>query len=229
MALIQDQGLSECLAASRVIAFDMDGTLTDSIDQIITCFQRTFSHAGLPVPDPDAIKGTIGMSLHLGIQSLLPDPTDDRLGAEITQLYRDTFTVSKDIHVTKLFPQVEEMLAVLKDKGFILAIASGKSRIGVNRVLSDIPVLKEYFSIVCTGDMCESKPSPAMMQIISAKANVSMDKIIGVGDAMLDIKMFRNAGCHELGVLTGVCDNYDFEDFATEFYLNKVTDLMSYL
>ena len=225
----EDEGLRECLAQCRLLAFDVDGTLTDSIKQIILCFQRTFEHAHLPIPDEDAIKGTIGMSLHLGVQSLLPDPTDERLGAEVTQLYRDTFAVSKDIHGTNLFPDVLETLRQLKACGYILAIASGKSKVGVKRVFDDIPEFNELFSLVCTGDMSESKPSPAMMQYIAAKAEVPMDQIMGVGDALLDIQMFRNARCHELGVLSGVCDYYALEDAQSEFILPKVTDLRAYL
>ena len=211
----RDEGLRECLAQCKVLAFDVDGTLTDSIEQIITCFQRTFAYANLPVPEPEAIKGTIGMTLNLGIRSLLPDPSDVRLGEEVTQLYRDTFAVSK--------------LATLNERGYILAIASGKSQVGVKRVFTDIPELQDYFSIVCTGDMCESKPSPAMINLIAARAHVKPHEILGVGDAALDIAMFRNAKCHELGVLSGVSDEYDFDDLEVEFYLPRVTDLTHYL
>ncbi len=225
----RDEGLRECLAQCKVIAFDVDGTLTDSIEQIITCFQRTFAYANLPVPSPEAIKGTIGMTLELGIRSLLPDPTDIKLGQEVTQLYRDTFAVSKDISETRLFPYCLELLSALHERGYILAIASGKSQVGIKRVFTDIPQLQDYFSIVCTGDMCESKPSPAMINLIAARAHVKAHEILGVGDAALDVQMFRNARCHELGVLSGVCDDYDFEDLAVEFYLPRVTDLMKYL
>ncbi len=225
----RDEGLRECLAQCKVIAFDVDGTLTDSIEQIITCFQRTFAYANLPVPSPEAIKGTIGMTLELGIRSLLPDPTDIKLGQEVTQLYRDTFAVSKDISETRLFPHCLELLAALHERGYILAIASGKSQVGIKRVFTDIPQLQDYFSIVCTGDMCESKPSPAMINLIAARAHVKAHEILGVGDAALDVQMFRNARCHELGVLSGVCDDYDFEDLTVEFYLPRVTDLMKYL
>ena len=225
----RDEGLRECLAQCKVIAFDVDGTLTDSIEQIITCFQRTFAYANLPVPSPEAIKGTIGMTLELGIRSLLPDPTDIKLGQEVTQLYRDTFAVSKDISETRLFPHCLELLAALHERGYILAIASGKSQVGIKRVFTDIPQLQDYFSIVCTGDMCESKPSPAMINLIAARAHVKAHEILGVGDAALDVQMFRNARCHELGVLSGVCDDYDFEDLAVEFYLPRVTNLMRYL
>ena len=68
-----------------------------------------------------------------------------------------------------------------------------------------------------------------MMQYIAAKAEVPMDQIMGVGDALLDIQMFRNARCHELGVLSGVCDYYALEDAQSEFILPKVTDLRAYL
>lgn len=227
--MIQDSGFREVLSQCKVIAFDVDGTLTDSIDQIITCFQRTFTYANLPVPTPDAIKGTIGMSLHLGIQSLLPDPTDRRLGEEITQLYRDTFTVSKDIHETKLFEGVVELLAALSQKDYILAIASGKSKVGVQRVLDDKPELAKFIDIVCTGDMTESKPHPAMLQWIAAKADVPVQKVLLVGDAALDIKMAHNAKAHDLGVLTGVCDFSAFEAINTTHILEKVTDIAKYL
>ena len=169
------------------------------------------------------------MTLELGIRSLLPDPTDIKLGQEVTQLYRDTFAVSKDISETRLFPHCLELLATLHERGYILAIASGKSQVGIKRVFTDIPQLQDYFSIVCTGDMCESKPSPAMINLIAARAHVKAHEILGVGDAALDVQMFRNARCHELGVLSGVCDDYDFEDLAVEFYLPRVTDLVKYL
>ena len=160
---------------------------------------------------------------------MLPDPSDERLALEVTQLYRDTFSVSKDINVTKLFEGTEELLATLHSKGYQLAIASGKSKVGVDRFLDDVPNIKQYFSIVCTGDTCRTKPNPDMIELISAQSGISVNHIMGVGDALLDVHMFRNAKCHELGVLTGVCDYYVLEDIDTEFILPKATDILSYL
>lgn len=225
----QDDGLAQCLAHCRLLAFDVDGTLTDSIKQIIACFQRTFTYAHLPIPSDDAIKGTIGMSLRLGIQKLLPDPQDERMGEEITQLYRDTYAESYDLHSTRVFPKVLDTLQLFKDRGYILAIASGKSSVGVQRMLDEITEFNDLFDFICTGDMCESKPSPAMMQLLSAKAGVPMSQILGIGDALLDIQMCQNAGCHILGVLSGVCDYYDLSDAHCEFILPKATDLAQYL
>lgn len=225
----QDDGLAQCLAHCRLLAFDVDGTLTDSIKQIITCFQRTFTYAHLPVPNEDAIKSTIGMSLRLGIQKLLPDPLDKRLGEEITQLYRDTFAESYDIHSTRVFPKILDTLQIFKDRGYILAIASGKSKVGVQRMLEDIPEFSDLFNLICTGDMCESKPSPTMIQLLSAKSGIPMTQILGIGDSLLDIQMCQNAGCHVLGVLSGVCDYYDLVDAQCEFILPRATDLTKYL
>ena len=226
MTLKADQGFKECLQEIELFAFDIDGTVTDSIEQIIVCFQRTFKYANLPVPTPEQIKGTIGMTLNKGIQALLPDPTDERLALETTQLYRDTFSVSPDINVSILFDGIIETLDILKQKGYKLAMATGKARVGVDRLLNDCPELKRYFEIICTGDKCESKPSPAMINEISALSGVPVGKIMGVGDAILDIQMFRNAKCHELGVLTGVSDFYAMDDFDTELSLPKATDII---
>lgn len=228
-SLRKDEGLKEALASTKMIAFDVDGTLTDSIDQIITCFGRTFRHCGLPVPSDEAIKGTIGMTLHLGIQSLLPDPTDDKLGAEVTKIYRDTFAHEPDINVTKFFPDILETLDVLKQKGFILAIASGKSRVGVDRVLNDEPRLKEYISHVMTGDRCESKPSPAMIFELAKMAKVDPTEVMGIGDAVLDVQMCHNANSKVVGVLTGVSDFKALVAANTKFIIPKATDLISYL
>ena len=229
MTLKADQGFKECLQEIELFAFDIDGTVTDSIEQIIVCFQRTFKYANLPVPTPEQIKGTIGMTLNKGIQALLPDPTNERLALETTQLYRDTFSVSPDINVSILFDGIIETLDILKQKGYKLAMATGKARVGVDRLLNDCPELKRYCEIICTGDKCESKPSPAMINEISALSGVPVGKIMGVGDAILDIQMFRNAKCHELGVLTGVSDFYAMDDFDTEFILPKATDIIHYL
>lgn len=229
MSLRIDEGFAEALQEIKLLAFDVDGTLTDSIEQIILCFERTFAYAGLPVPDSSAIKGTIGMSLALGIQSLLPDPSDERLAKEVTQLYRDTFSVSKDINVTRLFEGTEDMLATMHSKGYQLAIASGKSKVGVERFLDDVPNLRKYFSIICTGDTCRTKPNPDMIELISAQSGVGVKHILGVGDALLDIQMFRNAKCQELGVQTGVSDYYDLSDYNCQFILPKATDLLTYL
>ena len=226
MTLKADQGFKECLQEIELFAFDIDGTVTDSIEQIIVCFQRTFKYANLPVPTPEQIKGTIGMTLNKGIQALLPDPTDERLALETTQLYRDTFSVSPDINVSILFDGIIETLDILKQKGYKLAMATGKARVGVDRLLNDCPELKRYFEIICTGDKCESKPSPAMINEISALSGVPVGKIMGVGDAILDIQMFRNAKCHELGVLTGVSDFSAMDDFDTELSLPKATDII---
>lgn len=230
MSLKADYALKECLNNEiKLIAFDIDGTLADSIEQIITCFKRTFERANLPIPDDEAIKGTIGLSLTVGIQSLLPDPTDEKLALEVTQLCYDIVSVSPDLTRTNLFPEVKAMLATLHERGYQMAIATGKYRPAVDNMFKQLPELKPYFKYICTGDTCESKPSPMMITEISALSGTPMKNILGIGDSILDIQMFRNAKCHEMGVLTGVSDFYTLDDFDTEFILPKVTDLLQYL
>ncbi len=186
----------------KAVAFDLDGTLCDSIMQIVQCASLSFAAVGLPIPEVNAIKGIIGKRLQEGLTDLLA-ADQKHLGPEVTRIYRECFAETPEIRETRLFPWVEPMLQHLKDRGLKIAFASGKSTRGIERSLSE-SILGDYCDCFCAGDEVPSKPHPAMAWKTAQRLGLSCHQILGVGDAGMDVLMFQQASCVSCGVQTGV-------------------------
>lgn len=216
------------VSAVRAVAFDIDGTLTDSIGQIVDCTRRTFEHCKLPQPDERAIKAMIGKKLREGLATLVEDPSDDVLVDHITQVYRDIYAEVPEIACVKLFPGIGDMLKDLRDKGYKIAYASGKSRRGILRAM-DESVLGDYCDALCAGDEVPSKPAPDMMYVLSHRLRLNTFEIAGAGDAGMDVQMFQNASCVSCAVQTGVWSGEALQLLQPNLLLPKVTDWCAYL
>lgn len=198
-----DLSFSPFKGALRAVAFDLDGTLCDSIGQIVQCARLSFAALKLPCPDELSIKGIIGKRLQEGLESLLPPNLARERGDELTRVYREIFAELPEIRETRLFPWVPSLLAHLKDHGLKIAFASGKSRRGIERSLQE-SILGDYCCTFCAGDEVPSKPHPAMAQVVAQRLRLAPWMILGVGDAGMDVQMFQHASCVSCGVASGV-------------------------
>lgn len=211
----------------KAVAFDLDGTLCDSIMQIVKCASLSFAAMGLPIPEVNAVKGIIGKRLQEGLTDLLP-ADQKHLGPELTRIYRDRYAEVEGIRETRLFPWVGDLLQHLKDRGLKIAYASGKSTRGIERSLSE-SILGRYCDCFCAGDEVPSKPHPAMAVRVAQRLNLPCYQILGVGDAGMDVQMFQNASCVNCGVQSGVWSGTALRTLQPNLLLPDAGRLMAWL
>jgi len=170
-----------------LIVFDWDGTLMDSTATIVRCIQAAARDLGLPVPGDDK-------AAHV-----LPD-IDPTWYPRMVERYRYHF-LSRD-HELVLFPGVRDMLQELSQEGYFLAVATGKSRVGLNRAMNDVKVLSLFDATRCA-DETFSKPHPAMLQELTRELGQDMRRTVMIGDTSHDLLMANNAGAAGVAVQYG--------------------------
>jgi len=184
-----------------LIVFDWDGTLMDSEAKIVRCIQAAARDAGIPAPSSDQARHIIGLGLKEALETLFPDETPSRR-TEIVDHYRRHF-LEHDNTRMPLFPGVEGGLAGLSEKGFLLAVATGKSRRGLERVLDETGTRELFVASRCA-DETFSKPHPQMLEDLLDMTGVEASRAIMVGDTIYDMQMARSARVAGLAVSYGV-------------------------
>lgn len=181
----------------RLVVFDWDGTLMDSADRIVRCFRGAAEDLGVPVPDPDRTRRLIGLGLREAFAGLFPDANDSALD-QLCEAYRDQFLYTDDT-VSMLFPGVPEGLERLKSESFMLSIATGKSRRGLERALRETG-LSGLFSATRCVDEALSKPHPRMLLDLLSATRTDAGEALMVGDTTFDMAMAAAAGMDGLAV-----------------------------
>ncbi len=183
--------------------FDCDGTLVDSQAAIGQSMEAAFNQAGVPYPGHEAVKKVVGLSLDRASQMLLPE-SHRHLAPEIEAHYRRTFADLRlnDKVVEPLYPKVLETLGALKDAGFVLGIATGKGRRGLEKTLASHGI-GDFFHTLQTADTHPGKPDPSMLHQALAEAGAEAGAALFVGDTTFDIEMGRSAGIRTLGAAWG--------------------------
>ncbi|MES2130418.1 MAG: HAD-IA family hydrolase [Pseudomonadota bacterium] len=182
-----------------LIVFDWDGTLMDSTSTIVKCIQAAARDLGLPIPHDDAASHVIGLGLHEAMQAVMPN-IDPALYPRMVERYRFHY-LSKD-HELVLFPGVEAMLEDLANEAYFLAVATGKSRVGLNRAMNAVGVLSLFDASRCA-DETFSKPHPAMLQELTRELGQDLRRTVMIGDTTHDLLMANNAGAAGIAVQYG--------------------------
>jgi len=189
------------MAQLDLVVFDWDGTLMDSEAAIVSCMQAAIGEMALTGRSDANIRGIIGLGLKEAIHQLYPE-----LGvvaqAQLAEGYRRNFMALGDSSQT-LFPGVEALLDQIASIGIEMAVATGKSRRGLDKVLADTG-LGGYFLTTRTVDECRSKPDPQMLLEVMELAGAAAGQTLMVGDSIHDVRMAANAGVAALGVGYGV-------------------------
>ncbi len=183
----------------ELLIFDWDGTLMDSAAAIVGALQSACADVGLPVPSDEQARYIIGLGLNDAMGHILPDvdPTDY---PRIVERYRFHY-LRKDAD-TALFPGAAELVTSLKQAGFLLAVATGKGRRGLERVLENTGLQGLFHASRCA-DEGHSKPDPAMLRALLDELAVSNGQALMIGDTTHDMAMARGAGVARLAVAYG--------------------------
>lgn len=183
----------------ELVVFDWDGTLLDSAGAIVRAIQAACRDLNLPVPDDSRARHVIGLGLTDAMRHAVPDLPAGRY-QEMVDRYRHHY-LSGD-HQLTLFDGVPEMLDRLKRNGHILAVATGKSRAGLERAL-DHSGLRPMFMASRCADECHSKPHPQMLDELMAEFGMVNAATLMIGDTSHDLLMASNAGVDGLAVTYG--------------------------
>jgi phosphoglycolate phosphatase len=183
----------------ELLVFDWDGTLMDSAAAIIASIQASCSDLGLPVPERERAAHVIGLGLKDALAYAVPELAPEDYG-KLALRYRHHY-LARDPDI-ELFPGMREMLAGLKQRGHLLAVATGKTRVGLDRVL-EAKQLKQYFDSSRCADETHSKPHPAMLQELMQELSIEAEATLMIGDTAHDLQMALSAGVPALAVSYG--------------------------
>ncbi|HLU77855.1 MAG TPA: HAD-IA family hydrolase [Burkholderiales bacterium] len=182
-----------------LLVFDWDGTLMDSAAAIVLSIQGACRDLGYPVPDEKRASHVIGLGLRDAMAHACPElrPSDyDRM---IERYRYHWFRQDPDL---PLFAGTVEMLAELEDRGHLLAVATGKSRAGLARVLENTGLHRRFVSTRCA-DQCTPKPAPDMLLELIDELGADRERTLMIGDTTHDLNMAANAGVPAVAVSYG--------------------------
>ena len=183
----------------KLVIFDWDGTVMDSVTKIVNCIRSSAESLNLVPPSDEAIKNIIGMSLEKAIDVLFPDNVAQHQA--LISGYKYQYSV--DTTPTPVFANVVSVLSALKEQGIVLAVATGKGRGGLERLLEQSQ-LRHFFSATRTSDDAQSKPSPDMLYQLLEELGISAQDAVMIGDTQIDMTMAKAAGMDRIGVTMGV-------------------------
>lgn len=209
----------------RLVVFDWDGTLMDSAAQIAACMQAGIEDLRLAARSVDEIKNIIGLGLREAVIALYPDADVELVGA-LAERYRSHWLACEQ--PSRLFPGVEQTLQLLKEEGFRLAIATGKGRHGLDKVLRETGLTELFDATRCADETC-SKPHPLMLEQLMLELGCAPAQTLMVGDTEYDMQMACNARAHAVAVSYGVHAWSRLQSHAPLTCLDEITELGDWL
>ena len=207
-----------------LIIFDWDGTLINSIDWITQCLQQAAVQCDYPVPEAQAAKDVIGLSIYRAMQTLFPD-ADAKTQQQLVAHYSRNY-LSKQISADDLFPGVIDMLGQLKDQGYQLAVATGKTRAGLTEALRATGT-EHLFCMTRCADETASKPDPRMLHEIILHTSTAKERTVMIGDSIHDLQMALNAPISAIAVSCGANSAASLQHYQPLLCLQQTTELLN--
>lgn len=205
--------------------FDWDGTISDSASKIVGCVRAAAVDTGLPSLDDDAIKNIIGLGLSEACQMLYPG-IDEHTERQFRSAYSTHFT-ERDKVPSPFFPNVMNVLETLKSEGHCLAVATGKSRKGLDRVLRNLQ-LDDFFDFSRCADETASKPDPLMLIELLNVSATPVEQSVLVGDTEWDMVMADNANMKKIAVSYGAHTPERLEHFKPERLISDFREVLDW-
>jgi len=208
----------------QLLIFDWDGTLIDSTARIVHCAQLTAGDMGLAIPEKQAIRGLIGLGIYNLAKMLYPEMGEHYV-LKFQEIYRRHF-FSDDVEESVIFDGVKETLQSLKAQNYLLAVATGKSRYGLDKDLKDTG-LGSLFSATRCADEAFAKPHPQMLLDVLDVLNVEPKDAVMIGDTEYDLQTAMNANIDAIAVRSGAHGDERLAPLNPVAILDDVNELSS--
>lgn len=208
----------------RLIIFDCDGTLVDSQGRIVASMKRAADDLGLPAAPADAVRASVGLSLDAAARRLYPASGEKERSALVENYRRAFHELSVAEGPEPLFPGCREALHAFEAPGELLAVATGKSRRGLLRVLEQHR-LQERFIDMATADDGPSKPNPTSLLEMLDRCGARPEDSVIVGDTSFDMELGRNAGVRRVGVAWGYHPREELRDAGAERIADRFEEI----
>jgi len=208
----------------ELIIFDWDGTLIDSAAHIIECMQWVIGRMRIAPRSVAEIRHIIGLGMRQAILTLYPDFNESEIELFIDE-YRQYFFAQQQ---SLPFPGVEQLLQQLGQAGYVMAVATGKGRRGLDLALNNLQ-FGGYFSATRCADETQSKPHPLMLEEILEELSLTPDQALMVGDTVFDLDMAKNINMDAVAVCNGVHEREKLNSSIAMAYLPDVTHLWNWL
>ncbi|WND01576.1 HAD-IA family hydrolase [Temperatibacter marinus] len=211
---------------NKLVIFDCDGTLVDSQHMIVSTMHDTFSELKVSRVSDLAVRRIIGLSLEEAISELQPSFSQQDV-KDATALYKNRFYEKRQAEGFKpdpLFPGCREAMEELSNRGYLLAVATGNSHRGMQRVIEQ-HALNDFFVSVQTADFHPSKPHPSMINTALSDAGSHKDLAVMIGDTKFDTIMASNAGSQSIGVAWGYHGGQELLDTGAKHLIEEYHEL----
>lgn len=208
---------------TELVIFDWDGTLYNSVGQIVASLQHAAEQHELPLSD-EAAKSIIGLGLPEVMQTLFPEAPE--LHESILKAYGDHYIANSTDDAW--FDGIAELLHDLKAQGLKLAVATGKNRRGLDRVIAKTQST-HLFDVTRAANETRSKPDPLMLQEILTVTGVSVEQAVMIGDSSYDLEMAQRLGMPRIGVGYGVHSVEVLQNFQPLTIAKDVQELHCFL
>lgn len=214
------------MPAYKLAIFDWDGTLMDSVAHIVDSMQQAAYELEQTIPTVAEVRHIIGLGLPEAIALLFPK-ANQATREQIRQHYAQHF-LAHSAAKSELFTGAESLLAQLAQQGYLLAIATGKSRLGLDRVLAQTGI-GHYFVATRCADETASKPHPLMLQQLLSYTNTAPQDSIMIGDTSYDMEMAQKLAMPRLGVSYGVHSIDTLQQYQPLAIVDSLYQLHDYL
>lgn len=209
----------------EAVIFDWDGTVINSTHSIVTAIQLASADLGFEVPETRQAAWVIGLSLETALYKCVPQVTEKQM-PEFLDRYRYHY-FNRD-HEQKLFDGIMDVLNNIRQNNSRLAVATGKSRVGLDRALQQVQLVS-LFDTTRTADETVSKPDPTMLFEILEEFSLQPDQVLMVGDTTHDVHMAHNAGVDSLAVTYGAHDPETLKKSNPGVIVNSVEEMHQWL
>ena len=213
----------------KLVIFDLDGTLLDTIADLATATNHALKQLGYPCHDTETIRTYVGNGINKLLECALPE--SERTEANVMKM-RSFFVSYYDEHNADLstpYPGIISLLETLQDKGIMVAVASNKYQVATEKLIRHYCPTIDFIEVLGQREGIAVKPDPTIVSDILKKADVTPEETLYVGDSGVDMQTAINAGIDAIGVAWGFRPRTELESYQPKGIITEASELLEFI